>query len=272
MWVYKLDPTLLHLGPLEIRWYGLVYVLGFFLGLWWLQRHREEVGLSKDDVWDLLFYLMLGLIIGARLFEIFWEPQYYLSSFTNIFKIWQGGMSFHGGLVGSFTAAWIYCKKKKINFWKVADILSVPGIFALALGRVANFVNGELIGRAWNGPWCVVFPDYDDLCRHPSTLYAAAKRFVIFGWLLFLQSKNKLTTFKPGRVVGTRDLSLTTFKPGFIFLNLVFWEGLGRFIVDFYRQDILYWSLSLGQWFSLAMIVAALWIFLKHYKGQLKLG
>jgi len=253
MWIHNLNPTLLNLGPLEIRWYGLVYIIGFFLAVYWMQylSKKELFSLTKDEIWDFAFYLMLGVIIGSRLFMIFWNPEIYLYKPLNLLKIWEGGMSFHGGFMGIVAACWIYCKKKKLPFWKVADILSAPIMFALALGRVANFINGELIGRIWNGKWCVVFPDYGDACRHPSTLYAAGKRFIIFAWLAFLILKGK-------------------FRAGFIFWNFVFWEGLGRFIVDFYRQDALSLGLSLGQWFSAIMVVVALWVFNKYYKEDWK--
>lgn len=249
MWVHHLNPTLIDFGPVEIRWYGLVYVLGFFLGVYWLHyaTRKRKLELDKDGIWDLMFYLMLGVIIGSRLFEIFWEPAYYLSNPLRLLKIWEGGMSFHGGLVGIVTAAWLYCKKKKINFYVIGDILAVPAIFALALGRIANFVNGELVGRVWNGPWCVVFPSYDELCRYPSMIYATIQRLIVFSWLLWLSFFGK-------------------FRQGFIFWNFVFWEGLGRIVVDFFREDILYLGLSIGQWFSLVMVVAASYMFIKYYK------
>jgi len=248
MWVHNLNPTILSLGSLEIRWYGLAYVLGFFLAVLWMfyLRKKGKLSLSKDEIWDFGFYLMLGVLIGSRLFMIFWQPEIYLFKPWNLIKFWEGGMSFHGGFVGIVFAGWLYCKKKRLNFSKMADILSVPAIFALALGRVANFINGELIGRIWQGKSCVVFPDYDQLCRHPSTLYAAGKRFIIFGWLLFLSLRKE-------------------FKPGFVFWNFVFFEGLGRIIVDFYREDVLYFGFSLGQWFSLAMVIIALIVFIKYY-------
>ena len=248
MWIHNLDPTLVHIGPLEIRWYGLVYVLGFFLGIWWLHfaRKKNWISLSKEEIWDFVFYLMLGVIIGARLFMIFWQPQIYLFKPWNLFKIWEGGMSFHGGFVGIVTAAWLFCKKKQWDFWKLADIMSVPTIFALALGRLANFINGELVGRIWNGTWCVIFPDYGSECRHPNMIYSFFQRMAVFGWLFFLMLWKQ-------------------FKPGFIFWNFVFWEGLGRIIVDFYREDTLYFGFSLGQWFSLIMVVVALWVFVKYY-------
>lgn len=262
MWVHNLNPVLLNLGFAQIRWYGLVYVLGFLLSAWWLrwQVKKGLLKLNSKESWDLLFYLMLGVLIGSRLFEVFWEPQHYLSNPLNLLKIWQGGMSFHGGLVGITVAAYLYCRKKSLNFWEIADLMSVPTMFALALGRIANFVNGELVGTVWNGSWCVNYSKSPYLigppqgCRHPSILYAAAYRFLIFGELLWLSLKSFTNRF----------------KPGFIFWNFVLLEGMGRFIVDFYREDILYFGLSLGQWFSVVMIVVAVYFFLKYYTTDLK--
>ncbi len=249
MWINNLNPTLLDLGPVEIRWYGLVYLLGFALSIWWLKRAQKQgmIHLSTDDLWDLALYLLIGVLVGSRVFELFWEPQYYLSNPLNILKIWQGGMSFHGGFVGIIAACWWYCKKKKVQFGIIADVLSAPLMFALALGRLANFVNGELVGRVWNGSWCVVFPQYGEECRHPNMIYSFFQRMAAFGWLYWLSVQQK-------------------FKPGFVFWNFVFWEGVGRFVMDFYREDILYAGLSLGQWFSIPMIVAGLYMFNKFYK------
>ncbi len=255
MYIHNLDPVIINVGPIAIHWYGLVYVLGFLLAIWWLQKYRARVGLSKDQVWDLLFYVIIGVLVGARLFLFFWEPAYYFGNPLRIFEVWNGGMSFHGGFVGSVVGAWYYCKRKKVNFWKVADVLSVPAIFALMLGRVANFINGELWGRVWDGSWCVNFVNADaragDVCRHPSQIYGAVKRSIVFGWLFFLQLHKEFT-------------------PGFIFWNFVFWEGLGRVIVDFYRENSLFLNLSLGQWFSLAMVFVAAWVFYKRYRDDWK--
>jgi phosphatidylglycerol:prolipoprotein diacylglycerol transferase len=240
MWINTLNPVLLDLGFAQIRWYGLVYVLGFFLGVWGLYylKKKGKFSLSTDQIWDLMFYLMLGVLIGSRVFMIFWEPQTYLYHPLELLKIWNGGMSFHGGFAGIIVAAVIYCRRKKTNFWEIADAMSFPTMFALALGRIANFVNGELVGTVWNGPWCVIFPGYDDLCRHPQTLYAAGYRFILSGWLALLTLKEK-------------------FPPGFVFMNFMLLEGICRFIVDFFREDVLYFGLSLGQWFSVVMIIVA---------------
>lgn len=248
MWIDNLNPAILSLGPLEIRWYGLIYVLGFFLAVWWLfyLKKKNRLDLSKDQIWDFMFYLMLGVLIGSRLFEVFWEPHYYLSNPLNFFKFWQGGMSFHGGLAGIIIAALIYCRKRRLEFWKMADFMSLPTMFALGLGRIANFINGELVGKPWNGSWCVIFPNYDDLCRHPQVLYSALGRFLTSGWLLFLLLKDK-------------------FQPGFVFWNFIFWEGVFRFIIDFFREDPRWLSLAPGQWFSLIMVIISLYFFFRKH-------
>ncbi len=268
MWIHNLNPTLLNLGPLEVRWYGLVYVLGFLLGMWWLQRARKKglIEMTSDEISDLLFYLILGVIIGARLFMLFWNPSYYLFQPWNLLKIWEGGMSFHGGFVGIIVACWYYCRKKNKDFWKVADILSVPAMFALALGRLANFVNGELVGRVWDGQWCVVFPDYGDVCRHPNMIYSFFQRMAVFGWLLFLSVKREMVEKTLKDTAEKTDAAKPLLKPGFVFWNFVLWEGVGRFAMDFFREDVLYLSLSLGQWFSVGMVIVALWTFKTKYK------
>ncbi len=281
MWVNNLNPVLLHLGPLEIRWYGLVYIFGFFMVIIWLKYLNKKgiIALSKDEIWDFCFYLMLGVLIGSRLFMIFWNPEIYLIRPWNLLKIWEGGMSFHGGFVGIVTAAWLYCKKKKLSFWKMVDVMSVPTIFALALGRLANFINGELVGRIWNGNWCVVFPDYGQECRHPNMIYSFFQRMIVFGWLFFLtfwkESKPGQVTSVPfcrnaPKVSEVGDLPLTPFREGFIFWNFVLGEGLGRIIVDFFREDILYAGFSLGQWFSAVMVIAAIIMFAKNHKEDWK--
>ncbi|MBI4983714.1 prolipoprotein diacylglyceryl transferase [Candidatus Woesearchaeota archaeon] len=247
MWIHNLNPVIADLGFAQIRWYGLVYVLGFFFSWWWLHylSKKGKLKLTSEQIWDFLFYLLLGVLIGSRLFEVFWEPSLYLNNPLNFFKFWRGGMSFHGGLVGIVVAGYWYCKKRNLNFLEMADALSLPTMFALALGRIANFINGELVGTLWNGTWCVVFPQHDQACRHPSTLYAAGYRILITFWLLFLSVKEK-------------------FGPGFIFWNFIFWEGVGRFIVDFFREETIYWSLTIGQWFSIVMIIIAIALLRKN--------
>ncbi|MFA6461265.1 MAG: prolipoprotein diacylglyceryl transferase [Candidatus Woesearchaeota archaeon] len=253
MWVNTLNPILLDLGFAQIRWYGLAYVLGFFLCVWWLHHlsKKGQLKLNPEQTWDLMFWAMVGVLIGSRLFEVFWEPGYYLLNPLNFFKFWQGGMSFHGGLVGIIVAVYLYCKKTQLKFWEMADALSFPTMFALALGRIANFINGELVGKVWNGSWCVVFPQHDTQCRHPQVLYGAAYRFLFSFWLVFLTLKTK-------------------FKAGFIFLNFVLLEGIARFILDFFREDPTWLSLTPGQWFSLIMILVSGYLLWKYHRQDWK--
>ncbi len=250
MWTYSLDPVLFSLGNVEIRWYGIIYALGFILGLFFLLRNRGELGLSKDEVYDLLFYLMLGDIIGARLFHVlFWEPSFYFANPLQILYLWKGGLAFHGGLAGIVLANWIYCRHKKVSFLKVADVLTIPTLIGLGFGRIANFINGELVGRVTDVSWCVEFGD--GLCRHPYVLYSAIKRFALAGILYGIQR-------------------YFIFKEGFLFYSMIFLMGAGRFILDFLREDILYVGLSVGQWMSLVMLVIGLVMLFKDYREDLR--
>lgn len=248
MFVHAIDPVLLRISFLEIRYYGLVYVLGFLFGIWWLHylNRKGQLAIESETIWDLSFYLLVGVIVGSRLGMIVWQPETYLFHPLELFKIWKGGMSFHGGFVGIVVACWLYCKKKQLNFWSIADAFSAPALFALALGRIANFINGELVGRVWNGSWCVVFPNVDQQCRHPNMIYSALQRMLVAGWLFWLTLRK-------------------TWAPGFVFWNFVFWEGIGRILMDFFREDVLYGGFSKGQWLSLIMVlVAGYFLWKKH--------
>ena len=154
--------------------------------------------------------------------------------------------------------------------------MSFPTLFALALGRLANFVNGELVGRVWNGSWCVVFPQYDQQCRHPNMIYSFIERMLISLWLGYLTLKIKLENGNQTKLLLSnnwinkikRIFWPNNFYPGFIFLNFLLLEGLGRFLMDFFREDILYFGFSLGQWFSLVMVFAALIVMIKKSKNK----
>jgi len=247
MFVQNIDPTLLHLGPFEIRYYGLVYVIGFLLVWFILDKNKKELKLTKQQVENLIIYLILGVVIGSRLFEvIFWEPAYYLANPLKIFAFWQGGMSFHGGFMGAIFVVYYFCKKHKLSFAKLADILVIPAVFILALGRIANFINSELVGTITNARWCVQFPGYEG-CRHPVQLYGAAGRFLLFGYLLALKKLNK-------------------WKPGFLFWNFVLFIGIGRFVIDFLRDESRLLGLSMGQYLSIALVLVASYILLKYYR------
>lgn len=250
MWAYSINPVLLHLGPLQIRWYGVIYALGFVLALWFLLKARDKLGMSKEDVYDFLFFLMIGVVLGARIFHVlFWEPAYYFAHPIEVFYVWQGGLAFHGGLVGAMLVGYFYCKKKKISLWKMADVLSIPAVIGLGLGRIGNFINKEIVGTVTTVPWCVNFGD--GLCRHPYVLYSATKRFLIAGLLYWLQQSFVLTE-------------------GFLFWVMFFLLGLGRFFLDFTREDIRYYGLSVGQWMSLVMVLIGGAVLLWKYYNDLR--
>lgn len=249
MFTLNINPVLLDLGFLEIRYYGLVYALGFIFGVYWLLKYRLELGFSKDEIYDLMFYILLGGVIGARLWHVIvWEPGYYFSNLFEIVKFWKGGMAFHGGVIGGLVGGWWYYHKRKFNFWRVADILTIPLLIVSAFGRIANFINGELYGTVTNVKWCVNFGD--GLCRHPVQIYSVLKRFAIAGIILLLMRGKH--------------------KDGFLFFLMITLLGLGRFFIDFLRQDIPYWSLSLGQWSSIGLVLIGGVVLIWKYKDEFK--
>lgn len=254
--VYNLDPVLFRIGSFEIRYYGLVYVLAFvvlYFYFRWLINHKK-ISLTLDDVYDLVFYNLIGVFVGSRLFHcLVWEPSYYLADPIKILYFWEGGMAYHGGLIGVALATWLFWRREevrsKISFARLADILSFPAVFALALGRIANFINGELPGTVTNVSWCVYFPRYEG-CRHPQVLYAAAKRFIILGMMFFINRKKN--------------------KDGFIFWVMVTLFGIGRVLIDFFRDDPRLLGLTLGQYLSAAMFIIGVIVLVKYYRRDVK--
>jgi phosphatidylglycerol:prolipoprotein diacylglycerol transferase len=192
----------------------------------------------------LFFWLIIALVVGARLFEvIIWNPSYYLSNPLQIFAVWKGGMAFHGGLIGVVIAALLFCKKRKLSFYKVADVLVLPASLAMALVRVGNFINGELYGIVTTVPWCFKFPSAEG-CRHPSQLYESLYNIVNF-FILFGITKLKNKSKK--------------YKDGFVFWSFIFFYGILRFVTEFWRySDVRYLGLNLGQILSLIMIPVGL--------------
>ena len=224
MLYHNINPILLQLGPLQIRYYGLFYALGFAIAyflIYYLAK-RKALSITKDDVADFLIYEIVGVVLGARLVYVFaYNPLFYLQDPIEIFAVWHGGLSFHGGLLGAIAACYLFCKRKKIDFYGLADIAVIPVALALALGRVGNFMNAELFGRISNVIWCIDYSknrfveNLPSDCRHPSQIYASMKNLLIFGTLWFIKDK-KLPN-------------------GFIFWSFVTLYGLFRTIVEFFR-------------------------------------
>jgi len=225
-----IDPVFLHLGPVQLRWYGLMYMLSFIIGYFLLRRYAKyrKLNLSDDDLYDLLFYLILGVMIGGRLgYVLLYDLQNYLQHPLSIFAIWQGGMSFHGGFVGVLIAAIYITRKKAWDFWQIADLVCAVVPVGLGLGRIGNFINGELFGRPSTVAWAMVFPEGGPLPRHPSQIYEALlEGLVLFFILRWLYRKN--------------------WYQGTVFWGLIGFYGLFRFLVEFVREPDAQIGLDLG--------------------------
>ncbi len=239
MFYHNINPTLLSIGPFEIRYYGIIFLIGFVIAYFligYLAKERK-IELKKDDVADLMFYILIGVIIGSRLFYIlFYNLKFYLMNPLKIFALWLGGLSFHGGLVGAAIAIFVFCKKKNINFYELADIVVIPLALGLGLGRIGNFLNGELVGRITNVPWAVKFKEYDGF-RHPSQLYESLKNFFMFFVLFFIRNKE--------------------LKKGFLFWLFVIMYSVLRFFIEFFRapdpQLGFIFGLTMGQILNIVM-------------------
>jgi len=249
----KIDPIALEIGPLAVRWYGLMYLMAF-LQFWWLGRQRIlahpkliRAGWAVSELDDLLFYGVLGVILGGRLGQVlFYEPAYYLQHPLEIFAVWQGGMSFHGGFLGVLLAMGLYVRKSGRAWLDVTDFIAPLVPLGLAAGRIGNFINGELWGRVADPalPWAMIFPHVDALPRHPSQLYQAGlEGALLFVVLWFYSGKER----PRGAVSGA-------FLLGY---------GVFRFIAEYFRSpDAGIFGLSdvisMGQWLSLPMVFAGM--------------
>jgi phosphatidylglycerol---prolipoprotein diacylglyceryl transferase len=226
----NIDPVFLRLGPIQLRWYGLMYMLSFIICFFVLRRYAKyrKLQLTTDDLYDFLFYIILGVMIGGRLgYVLFYDLGSYLKEPLSIFAIWQGGMSFHGGFVGMVLATYWICRRKKWNFWEIADLGAAAAPIGLGLGRIGNFINGELYGRPTTVPWAMIFPEGGSMPRHPSQLYEAIlEGLILFFILRWVYRKN--------------------FYRGTVFWALLAFYGLFRFLVEFVREPDAQIGLDLG--------------------------
>jgi phosphatidylglycerol---prolipoprotein diacylglyceryl transferase len=252
----QFDPVAIQLGPLAIHWYGLTYLVAFGLFLWLASLRVQhspfrEAGWTRRDVEDLLFYGVLGVIVGGRIgYVLFYKPGYYAAHPLEVFEVWKGGMAFHGGLLGVLVAMAVFARLRGRRWLEVTDLIAPCVPTGLASGRIGNFINGELWGRAADPslPWAMVFPQSGtDLPRHPSPLYQFALEGLLLFVLLWLYAR------KP-RALGQVSAA---FLVGY---------GVFRFIAEYFREPdgflgLLALGMSMGQWLCLPMIAAglALW-------------
>ena len=242
----QFDPVAVHLGPLAVRWYGLMYLVGFAL-VWAVGRHaiktRPHAVWTLRDFDDALFYGILGVILGGRFgYVLFYKFGDFLAEPWRIFYVWEGGMSFHGGFLGVIIALWWYARKHRQNWLAITDFIAPLAPLGLGAGRIGNFINAELWGRASDVPWAMIFPNVDRIPRHPSQLYEFALEGVVLFVILWWYSARP-------RPLGAVS---AWFLIGY---------GVFRFAVEFTREPdgflgLLALNLSMGQWLSLPMVAA----------------
>lgn len=258
VFTHNINPVLLHIGSLEIRYYGLAYVIGFILGYFILKHLIKEknIAITGEELDTLIFYIAIGLLLGSRIFYfLFYNLSIVLQNPLHILKIWEGGMSFHGGLIGVIVAGIIFCRQYKKDFYELADLAVIPVVFGLGIGRIANFINGELYGRPTALPWAVDFGD--GIPRHPSQLYESAKNFVIFSILWMLTKKEKL-------------------QKGTLFWVFITLYGLFRFFIEFVRQPdsqlgfVLFNFFTMGQVLTAIMAVTGSIVLLSRFRDKIK--
>jgi len=249
MFYHNINPSLLRIGPFEIRYYGIFFVISLIIAYFLIHylAKKRRLKLSKDDVSEYLIYMMVGAIAMARLFYVFiYNFNFYLQNPIEIFALWHGGLSFHGGLAGAVIGAFIFCKKRKISFYEIADITVIPLAIGLFLGRISNFLNGELYGRITTVPWAVKFKGVYGF-RHPSQLYEAVKNLFIFFTLWHLKNKK--------------------LPKGALFLIFVCAYSFLRFFIGFFRapdpQIGFIYALTLGQILNIIMFFIGMFLLYK---------
>ncbi len=240
-----IDPVAFHIGPLSIRWYGISYAVALGLGMWIFWKLNKKKVLKKaDQMYDLAFWIFLvGVILGGRLgYILFYNLPYYIQNPMKVFAVWEGGMSFHGGLITTLAVGYWYCRKNKVDFLKAADLAAIPGALALFFTRIANFINGELYGRViLNEKWKWLGVRFGDgALRYPSQLFQAADSLTLFLILLFLYTR------KP--------------KRGVLFFSYIALYGFFRIIMEFWRAPdpqvgFIWHYFTLGQILSLLMFL-----------------
>ena len=253
----QLDPVALQFGPLAIHWYGLMYLVGFALFLWLGKRRLQSINRPHWDARmmdDLLFFGVLGVILGGRLGEVFfYQPGYYFNNPASMLAVWQGGMSFHGGFLGVLVAMAIFARQRKIRWLQLMDFIAPLVPLGLGAGRIGNFINAELWGRPTNVAWGMVFPNVDNIPRHPSQLYEFALEGLALFVLLWVFSS------KPRPIGAASGLFLMGY-------------GSFRFAVEFTRNPddgifgLMNLGISMGQWLSLPMILVGVVMMIWAYR------
>ncbi|MBT7410782.1 MAG: prolipoprotein diacylglyceryl transferase [Methylococcales bacterium] len=254
----NIDPVALELGPLKVHWYGLMYLVAFACGWYCANLRKKTFDFSRDDIDDLVFYIVLGVILGGRVgYILFYNFSQFLDNPLVLFKIWEGGMSFHGGLIGVCLSLWFIAKKHQLTFFQMSDFVAPFFPIGLGAGRIGNFINGELWGKPSDVSWAMVFPTGGPMARHPSQLYEAFFEGLILFVILWIYSS------KPRPVRAVSGLFLVGY-------------GVFRFGVEFVRvpdQHLGYLALNwltMGQILCLPMLLLGGYLMVSAYVSQKK--
>lgn len=257
-----IDPVAFEIGPLVVRWYALAYIVGI-LGGWWLATRmadRPGAPWTRRHIDDFITWATLGIIVGGRLaYVVFYNLPYYIEDPVAIIRLWDGGMSFHGGVIGVGIAILWFCRKHKLHWLRVADYVACVVPIGLGLGRIANFINGELWGRVTTSPFGVIFPTGGPLPRHPSQLYEAFLEGLVLLVILLVLFYRTQARLMPGRLTGA----------------FLLFYGVFRFMVEFVREPdsqlvefAAATGLHMGQWLCVPMILGGLYLFLTAPKRR----
>ncbi len=244
---HNIDPVIFSIGNFHIHWYGLFYIVAFVIGYIFIKRNlkTKDREITTEQYDTMLFLTLLGVIVGGRLgYILFYNLDHYLSNPLKMLAVWEGGMSFHGGAIAVLLLGYLFVKKNRLRFYPLADAVVPYAALGLGLGRIGNFINGELYGRVTDVPWAMIFPGTDGQPRHPSQLYQA----LLEGFLLFIILQ----------ILYHRRL-----KEGIVFWSFIGLYGIFRFFIEFFREPdpqigFLMFNLTMGQILCLIMIITAI--------------
>lgn len=254
------DPTLISLGFIQIRYYSLAYVFGIVFVIFFLKKYAKSENLMTDkNIDDWLTYAVLGIVLGGRIgYVLFYNFSYFISHPLEIFAVWQGGMSFHGGFLGSIITMWIFCRKNKIDFVKLSDLLAISSPIGLFFGRIANFINMELHGRVTDSNYGVIFPNIDNYPRHPSQLYEAFLEGLLIFIILFLLKKYS---------------SLSKIRGALSALFIILY-GFARIFCEYFREPDVHLgflfnaNITMGQLLSIPIVLIGVFLLFLFYKSK----
>lgn len=253
----NIDPVIVALGPIQLRWYGLMYLIGLTAAYFLIQHKvaRKELAIRKDQIYDMVVYAAFGVFLGGRIgYTLFYNFSYYIQNPLKLLAVWEGGMSFHGGLLGTILALIWFSRRQGIPAYTIADLAACVTPIGLGFGRIGNFINGELFGRSTDVDWCMVFPAGGPACRHPSQLYEATlEGLVLFTALWWIDRRPT--------------------PPGTVFWSFITGYGISRLIVELFREPdqhlgFILGPITMGQVLSLPMVLVGALMLILGYKRE----